>query len=404
MLTSQSRVRNIIFLLAITFLDILALSVFFGTSIPLILAPDNVLGVLNQRELVYGFSLAILPIGQFLFGPIWGQLADQYGRKIILKLTLSLSALGYVLMALAIDEKIFYLFLVGRAATACVAINGALAQASMADFSQGVRKTQRFNLQFITISLGFILGPYFISGTTHNILFSHVYWALAIGYALLVVLMYLLFAETLPHAVIASDAWQFGKIKWTRNFEQIMLLFKEKALRKILGFWCAFQIGWSLFFQYSGEFLYTGRHLPNEAINQLFSWVGLGVLACQILFVYPLAKKVLPQRVVPWSIFLVGSSLMLGGIVPMGVWFYAMLAIYCIGISFFLTNFNVYVSNLAPATQQGRLMTMLAAGQAAMTIVVTLVGNFIATKYLATPYVIGGLIILTSTIFWVRKP
>ena len=385
---------NIPLLLWITFLDILALSVFFGTSIPLMLAPNSVLlGAMSQHDLIYGFTLAILPIGQFLFASIWGQLADQYGRKRILNITLTCSMLGFLLMALAIDEKLFWLFIIGRTFSAIVAINGALAQASMADFSQGVQKIKRFNLQFIMVSFGFILGPYFIQWTTHYIHFSHVYWWVGAFYALTALAVVAKFTETLQN--ISQQ-----KIKLTVSFQRITMLFKEKSIRKILLVWLVFQLGWCLFFQFSGEFLYSGRHFSNEAINQLFSWVGAGVLLTQILFVPLAAKKILPAQIVPWAIIIVGLSLLLGGLVPIGMWFYLTLAFYCIGIGFFLTNFNVYISNLTPATQQGRIMSMLTAAQAAMTIVVTLCGNFIATKYLATPYVIGGAIILLSIIFW----
>ena len=386
---------NIPLLLWITFLDILALSIFFGTSIPLILAPNSILlGAISQHDLIYGFTLAILPIGQFLIGPIWGQLADQYGRKRILTTTLFCSTIGFLIMALAIDEKLFWLFIIGRAFSAIVAINGAIAQASMADFSQGIQKTKRFNWQFIMVSFGFIVGPYFIQSTTHNIHFSHVYWGVAIFYAITGLLVYSTFTETLTN--ISKQ-----KISWVKNFDHIFILFQQKSLRKILLVWCVFQIGWSLFFQFSGEFLYSGRHLPNEAINQLFSWVGAGVLLTQILLVQPVAKKILPVQIVPWAIIAVGLSLLFGGLVPMGVWFYITLAFYCIGIGFFLTNFNTYISNLTTNTQQGRIMTLLTAGQAGMTILVTLFGNYIATKYLATPYVIGGAIILFSVLFWI---
>jgi DHA1 family tetracycline resistance protein-like MFS transporter len=385
-------------LLWIMFLDTLALSVFFGTSMPLILAHDSILlsAAITSNAFTYGLVLAILPVGQFLFGPLWGQLADQYGRKIILNMTLLGSAFGFFLMALAIDEKLFWFFVLGRALSAVVAINGALAQASMADISQGVQKTKRFNLQFIMVSFGFILGPYVISLTTNNLHYSHVYWCVGVLYGLTLLGVALKFTETLR-----SISQQ--KIKFTASFNRIIDLFKEKPIRKILSVWLVFQIGWCLFFQYSGEFLYTSRHLPNEAINQLFSWVGVGIVLCQIILVHPLAKKITPHKIIPWSIIAVGSSLFLGGILPMGICFYVTLAIYCLGIAFFLTNFNAYVSNLTPASQQGRIMSLLTSGTAAMTILVTLMGNFIETHYLATPYVIGGVIILLSVVFWFKS-
>lgn len=391
--------RNLPIILLITFFEFLSLSIFFGTTIPLILAKHSVFDVAVQphtRSMIYGLTLLILPLGQFLITPIWGQLSDQLGRKPILFFTLLGSALGFFLMGVAVTAHLFSLFVIARVITACVATNMAIGQASLADVSQGKKKTQRFNLQFIAVSLGFIVGPYLISLTSHNTFYANPYWVIAAGYVVAFLLIAFVFQETLSFA-------GEGKVRWFINFERIFSVFKSPRLKQVIIIWMIFQLGWSLFFQYSGEFLYLKHHVSNNFINHLFSWVGLGVMATQVILVQPLSHKFAPEKMITWAIVAIGVSLLVVGFVPLNLSFYVMLGLYCLGIGFFLTNMNTYVSNIAGPDEQGRAMTMLISSQSLMDIAVTLIGSFVVAYYLPTPYVIGGILILISWFFWLQR-
>lgn len=393
--------RNLPIVLLITFIDFLSLSVFFGTIMPLVLAHQSVFHLQlseHGHRILFGLILLILPLGQFLITPIWGQLSDQTGRKPILFITLLGSALGFFLMGIAIVAKLFVLFIIARIITACCASNIAIARASVADTSVGTEKTKKFNLQFIFVSLGFVVGPYVIKFTSHNVHYANPYWTIAVGYVIAFIFVMNQFQETLK---LTSDK----SIRWLVNLEQIFTIFKSPRLKQLFIIWMIFQLGWSLFFQYSGEFLYLQHHVSNEFINFLFSWVGLGILVIQIGAVHFVSKILSPQNIVPWAVGLIGCSLLLMGIVPIGYSFYALMAVYCVGIAFFLTNMNAYVSDVAAPDAQGRAMAMLNSSQSLMDIIVTLLGSFVVAYYLPTPYVIGGLIILISLLVWlIRKP
>ena len=386
--------RNLSIVMAITFLDFLSVSIFYGTSIPLLLAPhsvftDTVFAI--NKNLIFGFVLLLLPLGQFLASPWWGRMADRLGRKRILTTTLLLSAVGYALIALSIQTQTLTLFIVARLLTAFVAVNSAIGFASIADFSSGFRKARRFNAQFIVLSLGFIVGPYWIDFTTHNIVYANAYAYLAAAYAVVFILLLGFFIETrveIAHAM--------------RGMSHVFAIFKHPSLKKIFIVWMLFQLGWSLFFQYSGDFLYQSRHLNNEAINHLFSWLGVGALLSQLLLVQPLARWLTPRKVIAPAMLIVGGSLVLMGLTPINMVFYGLLGIYCLGIGFFLTYMNTHVSNLAAANEQAQAMTMLSSSQALMNIIVTFLGGFVMVQYPATPYVIGGAIILVAAMCWFK--
>ena len=154
------------------------------------------------------------------------------------------------------------------------------------------------------------------------------------------------------------------------------------------------------FFQYSGEFLYQAHHLTNDYVNHIFSWFGFGTLLVQIALVPLVVRRILPEKIVPWAMLIIGVSLIGMGLVSFNVNFYLLLVLYCIGIGFFLPNIYAYVSNNTPTKQQGRVMATLTASQGLMDIIVTLLGSFFVAFYLPTPFVVGGVIILMSLLVW----
>ena len=388
--------RNIAIIIFITFLDYLSLSVFFGTVLPLVYAKHSVFPLAishYDKSLLYGFVILILPLGQFLVAPLWGQLADQYGRKAILFITLLGSAFGYWVICIAISTHIFWLFVLARIITAMMGVNTAIGQASLADISHGTQKTLRFNWQFVALSLGFIVGPYLITYSTKSIYYANAYWVLVGGYLLAFVVVLFLFRETL--LVVSRE-----KLKRMLNFERIFVIFREPFLKQLLLIWIVFQLGWSLFFQYSGEFLYQAKYLTNDHINHIFAWLGVGAFLVQIIVVPFMAAKILPSKIIPWSILALAVSLIGMGLVPINASFYLLLGLYCFGIGFFLPNMYAHISNNTSASQQGRVMATMMSCQGLMDITVTFAGSFIVALYLPTPFIFGGAIIFISLLVW----
>lgn len=379
--------RNLFIVYYFTFLDYVAISIFFGTSIPLLLA--NIYHIIPQHfpvhnATLYAWALLLLPLGQFVFAPLWGKLADQFGRKPLLFATLGLSLFGYVIMALAIIHGLLAAFFIARFIIAMGAASSVLGQAGLADNTNKLQKTKRFNGQMMMISLSFFVGPYLIDAVTQHQYIDHIYWLLAMGY-LLGVIVLLAFTETLALSKTAKRI-------------QIKTLFANKRLVQLFVLWLIFQLGWNLFFQFSGEFLFKARHVSNSQINHIFSWLGIGILLCQAFLVQPTIKWGQAKQILPAAMLLMGTALFVLGFIPVGIIFYALLGVYALSFSFFLTYFNVKISNTASLQQQARALTLMSSTQALAGIVMTFAGNFIVSRYLPSPYVVGGGIILFSGI------
>ena len=102
---------------------------------------------------ILGSLYAVL---QFFFAPIWGGLSDRFGRKPILLLTLSGTALGYFLWIMAGD---FWLLLFSRIIGGMAGGNISVATAAIADVTTREKRSKGMAFVGIAFGLGFVLGP-----------------------------------------------------------------------------------------------------------------------------------------------------------------------------------------------------------------------------------------------------
>lgn len=93
---------------------------------------------------------------QFLFGPVLGNLSDQYGRRVVLLGSLALMAADYLFLAAAWS---FSMLLLGRTIGGVAAATHATANAYMADISKPEDKAANFGLIGAAFGLGFVFGP-----------------------------------------------------------------------------------------------------------------------------------------------------------------------------------------------------------------------------------------------------
>ncbi|HET7824538.1 MAG TPA: MFS transporter [Anaeromyxobacter sp.] len=136
-------------LFVIVFVDLLG----FGMVIPVMAlyaerlgAPDSQIG-----WLMTGYSAM-----QFVFTPIWGRLSDKYGRRPLLLLSIAMTAIGFVIYAIAPDFRwLLFSRLFAGAATANIAI----AQAYIADVTPPEGRARGMGLIGAAFGLGFVLGP-----------------------------------------------------------------------------------------------------------------------------------------------------------------------------------------------------------------------------------------------------
>ncbi|MEM9242792.1 MAG: MFS transporter, partial [Pseudomonadota bacterium] len=215
-------------------------------------------------------------------------------------------------MSHAIHTASLALFIASLSIAACTKVTAVICQAVLADIGIKKSRTGRFNVQWIMVTLSFIAGPYLIKFFgKHG--YAIIYQIVMVGYLLIFLLIVWVFTETLPQK--SDKSARAGNI-----ITKMISLFKNRKLNKILLIWLMFQLGWLLFFQYSGEFLFQYRHLPNNSINMLFAHMSIGILVFQIIFVQPLTSRITPRKILPWSVLLIAVSLIAMGMIPVNIW------------------------------------------------------------------------------------
>ncbi len=103
-----------------------------------------------------GLITSFYSILQFVFAPFWGSLSDRRGRRGILLLTVSGTALGYVVW---IVSGSFWLFLLSRIVSGAFSGNLSVVTAAVADVTTRQERSKAMGLVGAAFGLGLITGP-----------------------------------------------------------------------------------------------------------------------------------------------------------------------------------------------------------------------------------------------------
>ncbi len=163
----------------------------YGTIIPLLYpyAAKFGIGPVGLSLLTVSFSAA-----QFVATPILGRLSDKYGRKPILFLCILGTSLSLALFAAA--NSILILFL-ARILDGITGGNHSVAQAVVADTTQGAERTKTFGILGAAFGFGMLLGPA-LGGIMGEISLTAPFWtASALGLVSSLLCLFF-FKETLP--------------------------------------------------------------------------------------------------------------------------------------------------------------------------------------------------------------
>ncbi len=155
----------------------------------------------GARPLLITSLSASYSLMQFLFVPFWGVISDRYGRRIVMLISIAMSAFGFCLFSLA--DSMLWLFL-SRMVAGIGGANIGCAQAIIADISSKEDRIKGMGIVSAAMGFGFIVGPILGGGLAR---FSFALPALvSAGLAvinLFVALAYL--KETRPSAVVARN-------------------------------------------------------------------------------------------------------------------------------------------------------------------------------------------------------
>jgi len=113
-------------------------------------------GSVAEGSASYGWLVGVFSTMQFVASPILGSLSDRYGRRKVILLSLTGSAIDYVVMGFA--PSLAWLF-VARMISGTTAGSLAACNAYIADVTPPERRAQAYGLVGVAFGLGFVIGP-----------------------------------------------------------------------------------------------------------------------------------------------------------------------------------------------------------------------------------------------------
>ncbi len=211
-------------------------------------------GSVSSTAALVGLISVVYALMQFLFAPLIGGLSDRYGRKPVM--LLALAGLGLDNLFLALAPTIAWV-LVGRALGGIFGATFAVANAYMADVTEGKDRAAAFGLVGAAFGLGFILGP-LIGGVLGEIGLRVPFYFAAVLSVLNLIFGLFFLEETLPQEkrgdAGSSNRGMLKALGWMAANPVILplsvaLLIANTVQRGLEAVWVLFtgvQYGWGM--------------------------------------------------------------------------------------------------------------------------------------------------------------
>lgn len=388
------------------FIDLLGVGILIPVFPLLILpqSPDSILPTgwtIQQGFILLGWLSATYPLAQFFAAPILGQLADRYGRKKVLAISIAGTMVGYILFAIGIALHNIPLLFASRLLDGLTGGNISVAQASIADISTAKNRARNFGLIGMAFGLGFILGPY-VGGKLADP--SVVSWFNAqtpfYFTALLSFLNVLLILFLLPETLKLHKK---ARIDVTKPFHNIAAAFSRPGIRSVMPTSFLFTAGFTFFTTFFAVVLAQKFGFTPSNTGDYFAYVGLWIAIVQGGLTGFLAKKFKDYQVIRISVFVSALSLLGYFLIPAGEykWLFLVPPFLAIGNGLTMAFNNSLISRISPKELQGESLGINSSVMALAQAIPAVVAGYVATVNDNLPVMVGSVLIAFAGIaFW----
>ncbi len=399
--------RNISFasVLFTYFVDNLGWAIVFPIFAPLFLDSQNLIFsadvATSTRMTILGIFLAAFPFGQFLGAPILGELADKYGRKNALVLSIILTFVGYLISGWSIHTKNLIWLFIGRIITGLFSGNLSVCLASISDLSLTEKtKARNFGLLSVLTGFSFILGAFLGGKFSDSTVVKFFNPALPLWMASLlslVNLFFIIFAfkETIE---IKKDV-KFDLLEGIHNIRDAL---KTKNIKVTYVIYFLFVFAWTILFQFSPVLLIKKFSFSNSQIGNIAAFMGV----CWAIGAGPV-HKILSKRFSPIKILDVSLLVftILCGFVgfPRQIIGVILLLGFCViigGLAWPLCA--TIISNKAPQKMQGKIMGMSQSMQSLAMVISPVVGGISEQLYVHLTFLIASLASFIAGLIYIR--
>jgi MFS transporter, DHA1 family, tetracycline resistance protein len=357
----------------------------------------------QQKALLYAGLSAIYPFMQFFGAPILGALSDKHGRKPMLQISLVGAMIGYLLLALAIGWKSIPLLFLARALPGFMAGNISIVFSAISDVTKHdpINRPKYFGLVGAAFGIGFIIGPAIggvLADGTLVSWFNHstpFYFTAALT-LFNICLIQFNFPETLTET-------RDSKLSLTAGIKNIRTAFSFPNLRGLFTVSLFYSLGFSFFTIFFAYYMMKKFGIAERQTGLIFAWVGVWLVATQLIVVRKLSGTVAPQNILKYSLLALGLVIPML-LIPQENWYWVLAVNPMIAIAQGMSSPNLtsLVSSNALPDQQGQILginqSMVSLGQ----FIPAVLGGVLTGFWLPGPILVAGCMILVAWVLFVR--
>lgn len=388
---------------------------FIGTSIaypifpPLFLHPEHHPIIPshwneNTRNIFLGLALAAYPLGQFIGSPILGGCSDRYGRKRMLMLSLTGSALGYCLTALSLQQTWIWILLLSRFLTGLMEGNLGIVRAMAADL-ESISKYKSIGRINGMSAIGYVMGPLvggFLSDNTIVPWFSFAFpFLLAMLFSMVTVALAAFMLYEKEKTILDHKLTIWKRFNLISRFK--FLFRSSKTLKYLLIVGTIFTFSVDLFFEFGPVYLTglwsmtpAGIAVYNAALSLTLA-IGAGWLPHQLSLYFSINRVIIASMLI--TAFILGLMVAL----PFKILVFLLFGVIGLSIATVNTNMTIQVSNSASKNTQGEAMGAQLSLRMLGDALICLVGGFLIISSVTLPIAISCLIAGFALVMYIVK-
>lgn len=396
---AANKKRLIIFLMFMVILvDMLSYSIIFPVMPALFYTQhgliESAFASEHFRNIWYGITLAIGPLGVFLGPPIIGKLSDRVGRKKIIVICLVLGTLLYFFTVLCVYNHWLIPFVMARFMLGLTAGNFAAAQTVILDVST-VEKDKVKNIGWISLAtyIALIVGPA-IAGFVVD-LFNELWTPfLAVGICQgILIIFVLLFLE---------DSFKASEEPFELSFKELILsftmIFTDKRIMSLTFIFLFFQFGFTHYMQGINIVMSNKFGLGTAALGYFWCIAAVGGIISQVV-IQPLILERCPLKVLVRVVAIMLIVLTILSILITDVYMQ-----YVIAFCFFIFELVFYnsivakISHRVSRDEQGQVMGGITAIYGISGSITAVMLGFFLNISIMMPLMVGILFLMVMTI------
>lgn len=335
----------------------------------------------DQIALYVGLLISLYSFCQFFAAPVLGALSDKYGRRPILLLCLTGSAIGYILFG--IGGSLIVLF-IGRVIDGLTGGDISTIFAYIADITAPANRGKYFGVIGATVGLGFILGPSLGGFLSHISLSAPLFFA-----AGLTLLNALFGFFVLPESLDKKHRMTDFSLHHLNPFVQLTEVLKDTHIKHLFTMAFFYFFAFSMLQGVGSVFLKDTVHFSPSDIGLYFLVLGLGDMFTQGF----LSGKLMPRfgtvKLALAGFILTGVAYTINTVIPLFphvFLVYGYILVYAFGSGMFEPASGAMISAAAGPTQQGRVQGASQSMQSIARIIGPITASFMYQFGAGVPY------------------